>query len=108
MYLDPPYRGSTAYPNGVLGREEAVELAVAWRAAGAAVFVSEAEALPALRERGWDAACLTTGRADTSPFRGKQQEWVTWSAATPGQPRLPLQPRAASGPTARKRSRSAS
>jgi hypothetical protein len=79
IYLDPPYAGVTAYPNGQLGRADVVQLALTWREAGAAVFVSEAEALPELVELGWAGELLTKGRGDTSRFRGKQEEWVTWA-----------------------------
>lgn len=77
VYLDPPYQGSTRYPNGDLDRAAVVALARAWREAGATVVVSEAEALPELVSDGWSAELLTEGRGDTSPFRGKQQEWLT-------------------------------
>jgi site-specific DNA-adenine methylase len=80
VYIDPPYRGTTAYPNGTLSRDDVVALALKWRDAGAAVMVSEAEALPALVDAGWEKTQLYAGRSDTSPFRGKQAEWVTYGA----------------------------
>lgn len=76
VYLDPPYAGTTAYPNGALTRAEVAELAVAWRSAGAAVIVSEQHGIPL---EDWQRQQLYSGRSDTSPFRGKQPEWVTWS-----------------------------
>ena len=79
VYFDPPYAGSTRYPNGSLSREEVVALALAWHAAGATVFISEGEPLPGLVDQGWTARPLDAGRADTSPFRGKQAEWLTVS-----------------------------
>ena len=82
VYIDPPYRATTAYPNGTLSREQVVALALAWHSAGATVLVSEAEALDALVADGWQARQLYAGRQDTSPFRGKQEEWVTFSPAT--------------------------
>ncbi len=78
-YLDPPYVGSTRYPNGDLPRDRVVELARGWHRAGARVLISEGEAVPELLAEGWTAHCLTEGRGDTSPFRGKQAEWVTRS-----------------------------
>lgn len=79
VYLDPPYAGSTRYPNGDLDRDAVVGLARAWRDAGAEVWISEGEPIDALVAEGWQAVCLTPGRGDTSPFRGKQAEWVTRS-----------------------------
>jgi hypothetical protein len=82
VYLDPPYVDSTRYPNGRLSRDEVVSLARAWHQAGARVLISEGEAVSELVAEGWQAVCLTAGRGDrgdTSPFRGKQPEWVTCS-----------------------------
>jgi hypothetical protein len=79
VYLDPPYAGSTLYPNGVLDRGDATALALAWSDAGATVVVSEATALPELVARGWTPVHLYRGRRDESPFRGKQEEWLTIS-----------------------------
>jgi len=83
VYIDPPYADTTSYPNGTLSRREVVSLALGWRGAGATVLVSEAEALPALVEAGWSQLQLYAGRKDTSPFRGKQEEWVTYSSSQP-------------------------
>ena len=79
VYIDPPYRATTAYPNGTLSRDQVVALALAWHSAGATVLVSEAEPLDALVSAGWQTHQLYAGRQDSSPFRGKQQEWVTFS-----------------------------
>lgn len=76
VYLDPPYAGTTAYPNGAMDSEEVASLAQAWRCAGAAVMVSEQRGVPL---DDWNRQQLYVGRNDTSPFRGKQAEWVTWS-----------------------------
>jgi len=84
VYLDPPYASSTGYPGGSLGREEVVQLASAWCAAGATVVVSESEALPELVDAGWEGTLLDPGRSDTSRFRGKQQEWITVGVPSPG------------------------
>lgn len=81
VYIDPPYVRSTAYPDGALSRDEVVGLASRWRDAGASVFVSEGEPVAALADRGWSTGLLDDGRADTSPFRGKQQEWLTYAVA---------------------------
>ena len=74
VYIDPPYKGATAYPNGALDREDVVLLARCWAAAGAAVVVSEGAPIAELE---WEATEIYGGRSDASPFRGKQQEWVT-------------------------------
>ncbi len=85
VYLDPPYRGSTRYPMGDLDRAALVRLALAWREAGATVLVSESEAVEELVQAGWCASRIDPGRQDRSPFRGKQQEWLTWSGeGSPG------------------------
>ena len=76
VYLDPPYAGATAYPDGGLPPDQVVALADAWRRAGAAVMVSEQHGVPLER---WDRERLHTGRNDTSPFRGQQEEWVTYA-----------------------------
>ena len=75
VYLDPPYVGSTCYPGGQMTRQEVVALAEAWRRAGAAVIVSEQHGLDL---PGWARSRVYSGRNDTSPFRGKQEEWVTF------------------------------
>jgi hypothetical protein len=77
VYLDPPYVESTSYPDGQLTRGEVVALAHAWRERGAAVIISEQHSLEL---PGWRRGLLSTGRDDSSPFRGKQQEWVTYAA----------------------------
>ncbi len=79
VYLDPPYQGSTAYPAGDLDRTGVVAIAEGWHGRGARVVISEAGPIPALVERGWTAQRLDAGRSDTSPFRGKQEEWITLS-----------------------------
>ena len=81
VYLDPPYVASTPYPGGSLSRADVIRLARAWRAAGAAVVVSEGEPIEALVADGWRAARIDAGRVDASRFRGKQPEWVTFTAA---------------------------
>jgi hypothetical protein len=78
VYLDPPYADSTRYPDGSMDRDEVVALAAAWRFAGAAVMVSEQHGVPI---PSWSRGLLNAGRQDTSPFRGKQQEWLTYAGA---------------------------
>lgn len=77
VYLDPPYDASTRYPDGAMTRAEVVALAEAWRAAGAAVMVSEQHSVELA---GWGRGRLDPGRRDTSPFRGQQEEWLTFAA----------------------------
>lgn len=79
VYLDPPYVRSTRYPMGDLDREAVVALALAWREAGAMVVVSEGEPIQELKAVGWYKSLLDGGRKDTSRFRGKQKEWLTFS-----------------------------
>lgn len=79
VYLDPPYRGSTPYPNGSLLREEVVALALAYAGSGATVLVSEAEPLEELTRLGWNVVEIQPPRTDGSPFKGKQSEYVTIS-----------------------------
>jgi hypothetical protein len=89
VYLDPPYEGATLYPDGGLSRAEVAALAVAWQAAGALVLVSESAPVEELCRLGWRAVRLYEGRDDTSPFRGKQEEWLTVGARpVPGQQAL--------------------
>lgn len=78
VYLDPPYVDSTRYPDGEMSRAEVVRLARRWTDLGAAVMISEQHALDV---PGWERRLLSRGRDDTSPFRGKQQEWVTLRAS---------------------------
>jgi len=80
VYLDPPYAESTRYPDGEMSREEVAELATRWAYTGAAVMVSEQHPLPLTR---WHRQKLYRGRRDSSPFRGKQAEWVTYTPAIP-------------------------
>jgi len=82
VYLDPPYRGSTRYPCGDLPRHEVVAMARTCAEAGWTVLVSEAEPIGELVADGWSVERINAGRADTSPFRGKNPEWVThWQSS---------------------------
>lgn len=78
VYIDPAYQGTTGYPDGAISRTEVLNLAWSWWEAGAGVIVSEAEPLEL---PGWKSKRLYEGRDDTSPFRGKQEEWVTFARA---------------------------
>ena len=79
VYIDPPYQGTTPYPHGTLTRQDVVTLALRWSGgAETNVVVSEATPIPELVERGWQTLRLRAGRTDTSPFKGKQEEWVTY------------------------------
>ena len=72
VYLDPPYTDSTSYPNGQMSRDEVVNLALAWHDAGATVLVSEQRGLA-----NWERHQISGGKVNTSPFKGKQEEWVS-------------------------------
>jgi site-specific DNA-adenine methylase len=78
VYLDPPYEHSTPYPNGSMTHAEVVDLATRWQSTGASVVVSESKPLQELVDQGWKTLRLHTGRTDTSPFKGKHEEWVTY------------------------------
>jgi site-specific DNA-adenine methylase len=81
VYIDPPYVDSTAYPDGSLGRNEVVDLALAWEEAGAIVLVSEAEPVQELLELelGWTARKIGEARSAKNPFHAKKEEWITLS-----------------------------
>lgn len=81
VYIDPPYEDTTAYPDGQLGRKELVRLASLWAGAGAFVFVSEAQPIPELVERGWRSVQLAGPRDVSQAFRSKKTEHVTFSCA---------------------------
>lgn len=81
VYLDPPYQGTTPYPNGHMSREDVVFQAQRFKATPGVelVMVSEATPVGALVEQGWRTRCIRGPRAwDGSPFKGKQEEWVTY------------------------------
>jgi len=76
VYLDPPYAAGAGY-GATLGRAEVVALAQAWRAAGAAVMVSEAEPIDI---PGWRQARLGSTAVRQSPIQHRpREEWVTYS-----------------------------
>jgi hypothetical protein len=77
-YIDPPYTDTTPYPGVALPRGEVVGLALELHEDGAAVMVSEKEPITELTTLGWKSKRLYTGRKDTSLFRGKHEEWVTY------------------------------
>jgi len=79
VYIDPPYRGTTGYPDGDMGRERVVELALSWHAAGAHVLVSEAEAVVELERLGWASAQLVTPKGRMQTKKKPREEWLTFS-----------------------------
>lgn len=82
VYIDPPYSGVTGYPNGMLPREEVVEIAKMSADSGASVLVSEGEPIRELTEQhGWSATLINRPRSDASLSKGKRPEWVTWRKA---------------------------
>lgn len=82
VYIDPPYSGTTGYPD-VLERSEVAYLARAWALAGAEVYVSEATPVGELTALGWGSMLLNPGKTGDAPFHGRQAEWVTYSPGAP-------------------------
>ncbi len=86
-YCDPPYLNTTGYGHD-LPRSEVVRLALAWQAAGADVYISEAEPIAALVAQGWHAVEITSTRiGQKRTFSKQKREWLTCSvppAWTPG------------------------
>ena len=85
VYIDPPYNGVTSYGRDQMNRVEVCLAARAWAKVGAHVIVSEREPVEELvgDAHGWHAQLLKKATQDTSPFRGKHEEWVTCSALIP-------------------------
>lgn len=81
-FFDPPYRGTTGYSGGKLSRDEVVDIARKL-VRGAAVIISEAEAIDELVDDGW--RCQLIRGSDRTDQRQKfrksssAQEWVTFS-----------------------------
>ena len=78
VYIDPEYKDTTPYPDGVMTRQDVVDLALAYKDLGASVIISEGEMIMELMELGWKCQKLRVGRNDTSNFRGQHPEWVTF------------------------------
>jgi hypothetical protein len=79
VFMDPPYVGTTGYGND-LPRKDVVSMARRWAEAGARVYISEAEPLPALVADGWHAVEITSQRiGQKRTFSKQQREWVTCS-----------------------------
>lgn len=76
VYIDPPYIGATSYPNGSMTRDGLITLAETWADSGASVMISEQSRLNELSE--WKSQLISPAKSDDSPFRGKQEEWVTY------------------------------
>lgn len=89
VYIDPPYLGTTGYEHD-LSRSVTVGLAIAWANAGARVFVSEAEPIQELTERGWYSREISWCRVGSvRNFSTQQREFLTMShpGRHPGKPR---------------------
>jgi site-specific DNA-adenine methylase len=78
VYMDPGYLGQTGYPGGAHAIDDILTLARNFADHGMAVMVSMNRGLDELK--GWEQVQLHNGRGDTSPFRGKNPEWVTYFA----------------------------
>jgi len=79
VYIDPPYQNTTGYAHD-LPRAAVVDLARRWHAAGARVYISEAEPLPELTTEGWHAVEITSQRrGQKRTFSKQQREWLTCS-----------------------------
>jgi len=74
IYLDPPYLGTTPYPNGSFSRSRVIEFAVYWYDRGATVMISEAEEIEELSVSGWETHVLKSPPENATPFRSKKQE----------------------------------
>lgn len=90
VFFDPPYKGSTRYPDGHLAREEVVELAMRWCRdpdgrflSDTLVMVAEAEPIDDLVAEGWEAFKISGPKSTSEPFRSKKEEWVTVSPFLP-------------------------
>lgn len=77
IYLDPPYQGTTKYPDGFLKRDDLVKIALGWNDAGAFVMVSEAKPISELTDLGWQSICISAIKKNKSPFKSKKEEYVT-------------------------------
>lgn len=77
VFLDPPYRSSTKYPDGDLNRKAVVKIAQEYFKKGFLVIISESEPIRELS--GWESRIIYGGSRDASPFKGKQEEWLTIS-----------------------------
>lgn len=77
VYLDPPYAGTTVYPDGDLSRMQVCKLAEHYKSQGAFVIVSEGT--PVVELEGWQSRCLVGSTSQDMNFRAKSQEWITFS-----------------------------
>lgn len=78
VLIDPPYVTGTQYPGAVLPRPEVVSMALGCGAD--LTIVCEGEPVQELVDLGWTAQQLSgPKRSGDSPFRGKNEEWITWS-----------------------------
>lgn len=75
-FIDPPYQGTTGYSTD-LPRAEVLALAERWHAAGARVYISEAEPIDL---PGWHHVEITDCRkGQKRTFSRQQREWLTCS-----------------------------
>ena len=81
VYIDPPYVGTTAYPNGGLDRAAVVDLAVSWAQRGATVIVSEQESVYQLFDHGFGSVMLKAPSSDGKLFQTKGAEVATFFCA---------------------------
>ena len=75
VYMDPPYANTTGYKHD-LPRADVIQIAERWQAAGARVYISEAEpiAIP-----GWHHVDIGGERKGQARTFGHTQEWLTCS-----------------------------
>jgi site-specific DNA-adenine methylase len=73
IYIDPPYVGTTGYPQGGLSREDVIAMANRWATTGAVVAVSESEPI------GLRKAVEVGGRRGRSPFKSTKSEVLSVS-----------------------------
>lgn len=79
VYIDPPYAGATGYPCRGMSRYELIAIAEGYAARGSSVIISEAEPVTV---DGWRSAQIGGSRpGDGSPFKCKQEEWLTFRAS---------------------------
>lgn len=73
IYLDPPYVGCTRYA-ALCAREKVLEMALAYRARGAIVVISEGEPMPL---EGWHTVDLAPARVVKRWTAKQRGEWLT-------------------------------
>jgi site-specific DNA-adenine methylase len=76
VYLDPPYQGSTKYPDGDVSRNNLIDLGLAWYKAGALVLISESEPI---KELNWKEFKISEKSFNKVNFQNKNEEWITYN-----------------------------